>query len=310
MPGKIIITGATGFIGGFVSNSLLEDGYEIIALSRNPDKYKPIGEDRMKFVLWDGQNAEGWVEYVENAKAIINFAGENIASGIWTNRRKRRILESRVNATQAISQAIKLVDIKPEVLIQASAIGYYGTRQNEVLSESSSAAGKGFLSELTQIWEEEASVMQKSNVRIVILRFGMVLGKHGGLLARIKPVFKSFFGGHFGSGKQYISWIHISDILKSIKYFLIQHQLKGVFNLTAPQPVCSRDFFRCVGKHLHRPSWFHIPSGVLKTFMGEMAEELFLASQQVMPNRLIENNFQFDYPTLDSALSQIFDNNV
>lgn len=309
MPGKIIITGATGFIGGFVSNFLLEEGYEIIALSRNPDRYKPIREDRMKFVLWDGQSAEGWVEYVKNAKAIINLAGENIASGIWTNRRKRRILESRVSTTQAISQAIKCSKNKPEVMIQASAIGYYGTRQDEILNEFSSA-GQGFLSELTQIWEKEASVIEKSNVRLVILRFGIVLGRHGGLLTRIKPVFKSFFGGYLGSGKQYISWIHISDIAKSIKHFLSQHQLKGVFNLTAPQPVCSRDFFRCVGKHLHRPSWFHIPAGVLKTFMGEMAEELFLASQRVIPKRLIESDFQFDYPTLDSALSQIFDNDV
>jgi uncharacterized protein (TIGR01777 family) len=309
MSGKIIITGATGFIGRFVSHFLLEKGYEIIALSRSPDKYKPIGENRMKFILWDGQSAEGWVEYTENAKAIINLAGENIASGIWTNRRKKRILESRINATQAISQAIKRVNIKPEVMIQASAIGYYGTRQDEVLNESSSA-GQGFLSELTQIWEEGATAIQKSNIRLVILRFGMVLGKHGGLLPRIKPVFKSFFGGHFGSGKQYISWIHISDIAKSISYLLSQHQLKGVFNLTTPQPVSSREFFYCIGKHLHRPSWFHIPAGVLKTFMGEMAEELFLASQRVMPKRLIENDFHFDYPTLDSALSQIFDNNV
>jgi uncharacterized protein (TIGR01777 family) len=309
MSEKIIITGATGFIGKAVSHFLLENGYEIIALSRNPSKYELTEDNRMKFVLWDGQKAEGWVEYAENAKAIINLAGENIASGIWTDRKKRKILESRVKATQAILQAIKRLNTKPEVMIQASAIGYYGSRPDQVLDESSSA-GKGFLADLTQIWEETASIIQKSSVRLVILRFGVALGKHGGLLPRIKPVFKSFLGGHFGSGEQYISWIHITDITKSIHYLLSQYQLKGVFNLTAPQPVSSREFFKCVGEHLHRPSWFHVPAGIIKTLMGEMAEELLLANQRVMPKRLIENDFQFNYPTLDSALSQLFDENV
>ncbi len=305
MSKNVIITGATGFIGRSISAFFMKKGYEIIALSRNPSKYQEMPNNRLKLVLWDGQSGEGWFRYINDAEVIVNLAGESISSGVWTTDKKKKLLKSRVNSIQAILQAISRASRKPKVLFQASAIGYYGSQGDQRLDESSSP-GEGFLAQLTKEWESMAMEIERFGVRLVRLRFGVVLGKSGGILSRINFPFRLFLGGHFGNGEQWISWIHISDILKAMDFILLRPELSGVFNLTSPYPVKSKEFFRAVGNSLNRPSWFHIPTTVLKLFMGEMAEEVFLTSQHVSPQKLLDKGFQYDYPKINKALADIY----
>ena len=305
MSKSVIMTGATGFIGRSISPFFMKKGYDIIALSRNPSKYKEMQNNSFKLVSWDGQSCEGWLRYVDDTEVIVNLAGESIASGVWTTDRKNILIKSRVNSIQAILRAVSRASRKPNVLIQASAIGYYGSQGDQKLDESS-PPGEGFLAQLTKEWENIAREIEKLGVRLVLLRFGVVLGRSGGILSRVNIPFRLFLGGHFGNGKQWISWIHISDILKATDFILMRPELSGVFNLTSPFPVKSREFFRAVGKSMNRPSWFHIPSAVLKLFIGEMAEEVFLTSQHVSPQKLLDKGFQYDYPKINDALADIY----
>lgn len=304
MTKRIIITGASGFIGKALVTHLINNNYEVVALSRDPATSKERLGERVIIVKWDARGALDWLEYADGAEAIVNLAGENVASGLWTKVKKRKIRESRLYAGQAVTEAVEKVAQKPKVIIQASSIGYYGSQEGEILDESS-PAGSDFLAELTKDWEQSTRRIEEFGVRQVVIRIGLVLGKDGGLLSRVVLPFRLFIGGHFGKGKQWFSWIHIDDITQAIHFLLINEHLHGAFNLTAPQQLVSKEFFKSVGNQLNRPSWFHVPAAVLKMFFGEMAEEMFLASQRVVPKKLLDAGYEFRFPTVESALEQI-----
>jgi uncharacterized protein (TIGR01777 family) len=304
MGKRIVIAGASGFIGVFLTKSLLKKDFEIIALSRYPEKHHKNPQN-VKYVYWNASQSGEWLEYLEDAEAVINLVGEKIAGGIWTKKKKNRIVQSRLNSALAISKAVESIQKKPKIIIQASAIGYYGARGDEILDETASS-GHGFLAELTKEWEGAIKNIEEQNMRLVILRIGIVLAKKGGFLSPIKLQNLLYLGGYFGDGKQWLSWIHVDDIAQAIHFILNDPDLCGVFNLCTPEPVQSKDFFKSVGKELNRPVWLKFPAPFLRFLFGEMADELFLASQRVNPGRLIEAGFQFQYPRIKAAFNEIF----
>jgi uncharacterized protein (TIGR01777 family) len=300
---RVVITGATGFIGTALCRELHAD-YEVVALSRAPEKaVQSIGA--VATVLpWVTNAPDDSRRSVDGALAVINLAGENIASGRWTAARKNRILRSRLGVTEAVVNCIEQAQKKPKVFIQASAIGYYGNRGDEILDEESSS-GKSFLADVCKKWEQAARRLKGSGVRLAIMRLGPVLGAEGGMMQKLLPAFRFFLGGHPGSGEQWLSWIHIDDVTRAIRFLIETDPLRSVFNLTAPNPVAARDFYRLVGKAMHRPAIFPLPGFVLKILMGQMASELLLAGQKVIPRKLLESGYEFTYAEADSAIESI-----
>lgn len=304
MSKRVIISGATGFIGKVLCRHLLEAGYEVVGLSRNPDEGKRFLPGQVNFARWDAKSAEGWIDHADSAFAIVNLAGENIASGRWTKQRKQRILESRVDAGKAVVDAVEKVKAKPQVVIQSSGIGYYGDSGDEIVDETS-PPGSGFLVEVAKEWERTTEQVKSSGVRHIIIRTGVVLGKGQGFLSRVMTPFRFFVGGHMGKGKQWISWIHIEDEIRAIRFLMERESLEGVFNLSAPNPLTSGDFSKALGKAMKRPAWLHVPGFALSLFLGEMAQELILSGQRAMPKRLLESGYEFSYADAESALAQI-----
>jgi len=275
-----------------------------VALSRNPRKGNGSLPDQVRIVNWDAKTGEGWADYADGAYAIINLAGEGIASGRWTERKKRGILESRLNAGGAVVEAVEKAGDKPRVVIQASGIGYYGDSGDEIVEESS-LPGSGFLSDVAGKWEPSTKGVQSAGVRHVIIRTGVVLGVDGGFLSRVLLPFRLFVGGRLGSGKQWIPWIHLDDEVTAIRFLMEKEDLQGVFNLTAPNPLTSKDFFGLLGKVLRRPSWLPVPGFALRLLLGEMAKELILSGQRAVPKRLLDSGYEFKYPDAEPALREI-----
>jgi uncharacterized protein (TIGR01777 family) len=300
---RVIILGATGFIGRALSQSLIKEGYEVVALSRNKIKGREILGEMVRIAEWDSKSAEGWEDLANDAYAVINLVGENLSSGRWTQKRKKSILESRLNAGRAVNMAIQRVQNKPKVVIQASAVGYYGSRSDEILDESSDP-GEGFLSEVAVKWEDSTKEVEPQ-VRRVIVRTSPVLGRGGGILSRLIQPFRFFLGGPPGSGKQWFSWIHLDDEVGAIRFLMEREDLQGVFNLTAPEQLMMKDFYHTLGKAMRRPSWLPIPGFVLRLFFGETAQETILSGQRVVPKRLMEAGYKFIYPKVEEALKEI-----
>ncbi len=308
MTKKIIITGGGGFIGNQLAEYLLKKNYEIIILTRNNSTPKGATPKKVTYVKWDAQTSDGWLEYAEDTTAIINLAGENIGSGLWTKRKKQRILNSRINAGKAIIDAVKKTNSKPKAVIQASGVGYYGNCGDQIVDERS-PNGSGFLAGIGREWEKSVQDVALEGVRLAILRFGVVFGKNGGFLERATLPFRFFIGGHVGRGEQWISWIHIDDITQIIELMIKTEHFHGVYNLTSPNPVKSKQFFKTIGKVMHRPSIFPVPSFILKIFLGEMADELILSGQRVSSKKLHDENYQFVYENLNDALKDILEEN-
>lgn len=301
---RVLITGATGFIGRHLCRNLLDSGYELIALTRDVEKAEKVLDSRVHCARWDGKTAEGWQRFVEGAEAVINLAGENLAQGPWTERYRQRILESRVNAGKAVTEAITKAQKKPKVLLQASAIGFYGSHGDKELTEASSA-GSGFLVEVVKEWEASVKAVEKQPVRVMYLRTGIVLGRGEGIIGKMSLPFKLFAGGPVGSGKQWLSWIHIADEVGIIQFLIEQESLSGVFNLAAPNPVQMAEFCREFGRALSRPSWLTVPSFVIKAVFGQMGEETVLASQRVSPIRIKDAGYRFQFSDIKSALDNV-----
>jgi uncharacterized protein (TIGR01777 family) len=304
---NIIISGATGFIGWKLSSELVKEGHRIIALSRYPKKYKDIFKGNVQFLKWDGQDPTHLSSSLPTAKAVINLAGENIGAGIWTRKRKEKLLSSRLDTTRALVAAVRKMKKKPDIFIQMSAIGYYRSGTETLLDESS-PSGRGFLADLTNQWEAAASGISELGIKLLIVRTGLVLGKGGGLLNRLTPTFRLFLGGHFGKGNQWMSWIHLEDVVRAFQFILKNMPSYPVYNLTAPEPVLAREFFQTVGRELGRPSWLHLPEFALKLLLGEMARETILSSQRVYPANLLKAGFEFKYSQLTSALREVLGN--
>ena len=300
---RVIITGATGFIGRALCRELHKD-YEVVALSRVvEDARKSVG-DLARVVRWDAKTPAGWDNQADGACAIINLAGENVGAGRWNQARKSRILQSRIDSTKAIIQAVKRLQNKPKMVILASAIGYYGPRQDEQLDEAA-PPGEGFLADVCRQVEGIADQIVALGVRCVVIRTGVVLGRDGGALPRLVMPFRFYLGGHLGSGKQWFSWISLEDEIAAIRFLMENVCAKGVYNLTAPQPVTMKEFCRILGKVLNRPSWLSVPVFAARLALGEMADEMLLSGQRVLPGRLPAAGFKFNYPDLEKALSDL-----
>jgi uncharacterized protein (TIGR01777 family) len=287
---KTVVTGGSGFIGQPLVKRLVQRGHDVVVLSRNPGKVRAG-----RGAPWDAANAE-----IANADAVINLAGENVGDGRWTAERKRRILESRLEATRKVVEAMRATSAPPRTLISASAVGYYGVRGNETLDESASS-GAGFLAEVTRRWEEQARAAE-SIARVVIPRFGVVLAGDGGALKKILLPFRLGLGGPIGNGKQWMSWIDRDDALRFIEWAIERPSVRGVYNATAPNPVTNREFARTLGRILHRPAIMPVPAFVLRLIFGEMADEVLLGGQRVVPARATAEGFTFSYPTLEGSL--------
>jgi len=292
-----LITGATGFIGQAISKFLIDKGYPVYGLSRNPG-------NKTGLLRWNPRKLDGWEEIVKKATVIINLAGHSIGSTRWTQKTKNRILQSRTRSTLSLIEAIQKTNSRPDLFIQISGVGYYGSRGDEILDENSTP-GSGFLSQVSQEWEASTERLESMNIRRVIFRTGLVLGPNGGVLKRLIPPFRFFLGGTFGPGTQWVSWIHLSDVCRAMEFAITRKQVSGVYNLTAPQPITNRQMTQAMGKILNRPTFFALPSWIIKIRLGEMGEELLLAGQQAVPNRLIHDGFNFGFPDLNSALTDI-----
>jgi uncharacterized protein (TIGR01777 family) len=300
---RVVITGATGFIGRALCKALHKD-YEVIALSRDAGRAAKSVGDLAKVIEWDGRTTGSWFKQANGAFAIINLAGENIASVRWNESKKAGILHSRLDSARAVLEVIKQVDKKPTVVIQASAIGYYGPRSDEQFDETSTP-GKGFLANVCQRVESSAEEIEGLGVRCVVIRTGIVLGRDGGAFAKLVKPFRFFLGGYLGSGRQWFSWIHLEDEVAAIKFLMENEHLKGAFNLTAPQPVTMKEFSKILGKVMHRPVWLNVPAFAARIAFGEIADEMLLSGQKVLPKRLLNTGFDFKYTTVEQVLNDI-----
>jgi len=298
---RVIITGGSGLIGRPLTRLLSGLGYEVVVLTRSGKAPSSGGASPgAKYVLWDGRTAESWGALADGAKAVVNLAGENIGQGRWDEGKKRRIRQSRLDAGQAVVEAVRRAAKKPEVLVQASATGYYGDRGAQWITEASEP-GRGFLAETARDWEQSSAEVESMGVRRVIIRTGVVLTQEGGALAKMLPPFRMFLGGPLGGGKQFFPWIHREDEVEAIRFLLECEGANGAYNLAAPGIADMNAFAGELAKALHRPCLFRVPEFVLRLVFGEMAEETILASCRARPERLLEAGFVFRRPSLAEA---------
>ncbi len=293
---KVLIFGASGFIGRHLVDELQKGGHRITAVSRNKTKIDKVFEDVGTVQIG---NAAEMHSALKDSNAIINLAGATLARP-WSKSRKEKIKKSRIDFSGQILELINESGHTPDVFLQGSAIGIYGDRGEEALTEEA-APGIGFLANVVCDWED---VIRKSDLdsRKVFLRTGLVLGNDGGLLPLASIPVKLFFGGHFADGKQWYPWIHVKDEVRAIRFILENEQVKGAFNLVSPGIVRQGDFMKQLAKILHRPSWLHIPAFVLKGLLGEMAREMLLQGQKVIPARLMQSGFEFKHKELKESL--------
>lgn len=286
---RVAITGASGLIGSALVDELQRSGDQVIRIGRRP----PAD------VVWNpsGQLDPGALEGVD---AVVHLAGETV-SGRWNENKKSRILNSRARGTETIAMAVARMKTPPRVLVSASAIGYYGSRGDEVLGEES-ASGTGFLAEVARQWEASTKPAAQAGVRVVLPRIGVVLAKHGGALPKMLPAFRVGLGGVIGNGRQWWSWISLRDAVSAIQTLISNTSVSGAVNLVSPNPVTNLDFTKTMAKVLRRPALFPLPEAAVKFFFGEMGVETLLVSQRVQPKRLQEIGFRFQFPDLYAAL--------
>jgi uncharacterized protein (TIGR01777 family) len=294
-PMKILISGGSGFLGGPLVKRLQSRG-EIVVLTRKP-KLLPGA----RAVEWHPPQSGPWTGEVAGADVVINLAGENVGEGRWTEERKRKLESSRLDSTRALVTAMRSGPAKKRTFISASAIGYYGADHGDEALDESSKRGSDFLSALTEKWEAAARDAEPI-ARLVIARFGVVLGKDGGALAKMLLPFKAGAGGRIGSGEQWMSWIDRDDVLRFLEWAIDHENARGTYNVTSPEPVRNRDFVRALGRVLHRPAIMPVPSFALRLVFGEMANETVLASQKVLPKRAMSEGFTFAHPKIEEAL--------
>jgi len=303
---RVIVAGGGGFIGRALCGVLAASGWHVQVLTRGASR--PAEGGRPEFVTWDGASADGWGHLADGAAALVNLAGENIASGPWTARRRQAILESRVLSgramVQAVEQAAGRSGVMPGVLVQASAVGYYGDTRDQAVDESH-APGRGFLADVCRQWEASSAPAEALGVRRAVARSGLVLGRGGGILAKMLPQFKFFAGGPLGDGSQGFPWIHLEDEVRAIVFLLEHEEASGPFNLAAPQAVSNLEFCRALGAALSRPCWLPVPAALLRAVFGEMAEDVFLAGCRAAPARLLEMGFTFKHPRLAQAVAEL-----
>lgn len=296
---KILVSGSHGLVGTALTKSLEPRGHEIVRLVR----YLPGSESEIE---WNPDRYSIAIARLEGLDSVVHLAGESIAEGRWSEEKKRRIRDSRVKGTKLLSDALANLERPPKSLICASAIGYYGNRGDELLTEESSP-GSDFLSKVCVEWEEATQLAAEKGIRVVNARFGIILSKDGGALAKMLTPFRLGIGGRVGSGKQWMSWIALDDVVGGIVYALANESLRGPVNFVAPNPVRNSEFTKALGRVLSRPTLFPIPEFGVRLAFGEMADALLLSSQRVEPQRLNKAGFQFQYTQLESALRHVLE---
>lgn len=296
---KIVVTGATGLIGRELCKQLSLRGDELTIFSTNVEKAKillPFAKEVVKWKIFD----KDYSFFLEGKDAVIHLAGTSVAGKRWTQDYKKEIYDSRIKTTRNLVSSIEKCKQKPEIFISASAIGFYGEREDSILTETS-PVGNDFLSHVCADWEKTSEQLEMLNVRRAIVRTGIVLSTDDGALKKMLLPFKLFIGGSLGNGKQWFSWIHLADIISLYLFLLDNQNLKGIFNAVSPQPVQMKTFAKTLGKVLHKPSLFPVPKFILKLVMGESATAI-LASQKVKPEALLKAGFEFKFEDLESAL--------
>jgi uncharacterized protein (TIGR01777 family) len=296
---KVIVAGGTGFIGRSLAVRLGEAGHQAVVLTRGSAPSLPA---EVRTVRWDPKIPGDWEAEFEGADAAVNLAGTPIAAGRWTEKRKLLILQSRILATRAVVAAAGKARSGPKILINASAVGYYGDLPEGDAAEES-PRGSGFLADVCACWEEAASRARDIGLRVATLRTGIVLGREGGALPKMLGPFQLFFGGPLGSGRQWMPWIHRQDAVEAILYIL-RNPIPGPVNLSAPEPARMDDFCRALGRALDRPSWARVPAFALRLLLGEMAD-IVLCGQRAVPKKLLAAGFEFRHPNLNAALRDI-----
>lgn len=303
---KIAVTGATGFVGTRLVERLLEEGHHVVALTRSKahgDRVFPQSAfPNVDVVEYTPLESGDWQQALSGCDGVVNLAGAGIADERWTPERKQEILDSRKVGTEKIVEAIAQSSPKPSVLVNASAIGYYGTSETATFDESS-APGDDFLAQVCQAWEAAAESAQTSGTRVVILRTGIVLGM-GGALGKMLTPFRLFAGGPLGTGRQWFSWIHREDLVNLILKALTDSSLSGVYNATAPNPVRMAEFCQTLGQVMGRPSWLPVPAFALEALLGDAAQ-VVLEGQKVLPKRTQEAGFAYQYPDVKAAIANI-----
>lgn len=303
---RVIITGGTGLIGSKLVEKLAQHHYDVIVLTRSPQKH--TNKPHVTYQKWDTKSASGWGHLADGAFAIVNLAGESIGGeGFppprWTPERKERIMKSRINAGKAVMEAITSAAEKPKVLLQASAIGYYGDRGNETITETS-PAGTGFLPDVVKAWEASTESAKDMGVRLVQARIGIVYTLEGGALPATILPFRLFAGGPLGNGRQYVSWIHIDDVVNAMFYLLENDSAQGPVHLTGPNPLTNAQMANVIGKVMKRPSFVPAPAFALRLALGETAD-LVLHGQKVIPQKLEALGYNFEFKSAEATLQDL-----
>lgn len=294
--GPVLLSGASGLVGTSLRHALVRRHSSLRQLVRGTAR--ELGQ-----IMWnpDARPAVADKDALEGCSAAFHLSGANIAGKRWTAAYRKELVASRVETTRVLAETLASLRIKPKVLIVASAVGFYGDRGDEVLDESSSA-GTGFLADLCRNWEKAAQPAQDAGMRVVYARFGVVLGKRGGALAKMLPLFRAGLGGRLGSGRQWVSWISMEDAVAALLFAADTSSIAGAMNLTAPHPVTNNELTHTLARALHRPSMMPAPAFALRLALGQMANETLLASQRAVPRKLLEVGFHFTHPALDDAL--------
>ena len=295
---KVLIFGGSGLIGRALMAHPEAGEWEWIVVTRKPG-LKPTRSN----ALYLPYEEKDLLPHFTGEYGIVNLAGAGIGDRPWTAARKRKILDSRLSVVNMIVSLVSAASVKPRFIVQASAVGFYGTRGDELLDEAA-AAGKGFLPDVVEAWENALEVDR--GIRTVFLRTGLVLTAEGGFLSPLLPLFRLFAGGHFGNGRQWMPWIHMDDEVGAIRHLMRDEQATGPFNLVAPNPVRAKEFAAALGKALRRPSWLHLPAFLVRILPNGFGEELLLTSQHVKPRRLLDSGYSFTFSQLRPALEDLF----
>jgi hypothetical protein len=304
---RVIVTGGTGLIGGALARELGAAGHDAVILSRNLAKVGPLAPG-VRAAQWDGVSGEGLAGLFDESTAVVHLAGESIASGRWTEEKKRRIRDSRVKSGEAVLDAIRRARHKPKVLLQSSAVGYYGDRGDDIVAEGQ-PPGRDFLARVCTEWEASTAEVEGLGVRRAVLRTGIVLAKEGGALPKMALPFRLLAGAPLGSGRQWVPWIHLADETGAIRFLLDRDDAAGPFNLTAPEPATNRQLGDAIARALGRPSPLQAlglgaPAAVLRAALGEMADSV-LQGQRAIPARLLELGYTFRFTHLEPALRDL-----
>ena len=305
---RVLITGGTGLIGRALFENLIADGHEAIVLSRSPEQARnlPAG---VRVEGWDARSAGGWGHLADGADAIVNLAGSSIAGegffpSRWTDEQRRLIRESRLNSSRAVVEAVAQAQHKPRVVILASGVGYYGYRGDETLTEEAEPGDDWAARFTAEEWEPSTASVEQMGVRRVVARIGVVLSTEDGALPRLLLPFRLFLGGPMGSGKQWISWIHLEDQARALRFLIENEEARGAINITAPNPVTNGQLAKAIGGAMGRPSWIPVPGFAMRLAFGEVAD-VVLQGQRAVPKRLLDLGFDFRCPNAEAALEDL-----